>query len=51
MCKVYRTKAAATAAVKKAVEMRERWEEAIHTKATREEMEEKGLKTVVIYEN
>ena len=51
MCKVYKTKEDATAAVKKAVEMREQWEDAIHTKATREEMEEKGLKSVVIYEN
>lgn len=51
MCKVYKTKEEAEAAVKKAVETRERWEDAVHTKATREEIEAKGLKTVVIYDN
>ena len=51
MCKVYKTKEDAKAAVKRAVQIRAQWEDAVHTKATREELEENGLKTVAIHDN
>jgi len=51
MCKMYKTKKEAQEAVKKAVGMRREWEDAIRNKATREQMEMKGMKTVVINEH
>ncbi len=51
MCKMYKTKKEAQEAVKKAVQMRREWEDAIRNKATREQMELKGMKTVVINEH
>ena len=50
MCKMYKTKKDAQEAVKKAAQMRRDWEDAIRNKATREQMESKGMKTVVINE-
>ena len=48
---MYKTKKEAQEAVKKAVGMRREWEDAIRNKATREQMEMKGMKTVVINEH
>ncbi len=50
MCKKYNTKEDAKAAVRKAVSMRHEWENAIRNKATREQLELKGLKSVAINE-
>ena len=51
MSKVYKTKGEAQDAVRRAVQLREKWEDAIRNKATREEMEAMGLKSVVNYED
>ena len=51
MSKVYKTKEEAQDAVRRAVKLREKWEDAIRNKATREEMEAMGLKSVVNYED
>ena len=51
MCKEYKTKKEAQAAVIKAAGMRRDWEDAIRQKATREELEQKGLKPVAVYEH
>ena len=47
MCKVYKDKKEAEQAVRKAVELRLKWENALHGKTTLEEMEMMGLNTVV----
>lgn len=51
MSKVYNTKEEAIKAVKKAVGLRREWENAIRSNTTVEELEKKGLKTVVINEH
>ncbi len=50
MSKEYKTKTEAKEAIIKAAGLRLVWENAIRNKATAEEMEKRGLKTVVINE-
>ena len=50
MSKEYESKKEAERAVRKAVGLRSEWEDALRCKATVKELEERGLKTVVINE-
>ena len=46
MYKVYKTREERLAALKKAIDLRKEWEEAVRLGANREEMEQRGLKPV-----
>ena len=48
MYKVYKTREDRLTALKKAINLRKEWEEAVRLGASREEMEKRGLKPVKV---